>query len=555
MLTDVTRAALIEVSGGQLLVDGSPFLIVGGELHNSSASSLPAIERSFTVTADLGANTILAPVAWEQFEPVEGTFDLDLVDAMLAKARALGVRLVLLWFGSWKNGMSSYVPTWVKRDQARFPLAETGSGRVPVLSAFGEASRTADAAAFARLMAHLAEADAEGTVLMVQVENEVGLLGDSRDCSVLAETVWAAPVPAEVVEIVAQHPDMPAHAAWQAAGALRQGTWQQVFGDGPDAGEAFMAHAYATYIEHIAAAGRRFDPRPVYVNAWLASPSMFGEVIAGMIAARRAAGEEIPEDTERQVMSMFAVEGGVVPGTFPSGGPVTRVAPLWRAAAPTLALLAPDIYHSAFDEISADYAAASEALFIPECKRNVDGVAGAYSAFGRHGAIGVSPFGVDSTPGSEDEDLLRDAYAQLGVVADAVRARGVAPTGFVVTADQPTAELRLGRWRMRVDTGGPSLMPPTYPGYGLVVQLGPDEFLIAGRDASPTFTAGPGELVGLAFVEELGADGTVLRRLNGDETASGSAIRLPSVRPPAMPLPIPMMSDSTGILRVGLYTY
>ena len=66
-----------------------------------------------------GMNTVLAVVTWEQVEPVEGQFDFTVVDEMIKAARANDLKLAILWFGSWKNGMSSYHPVWVKKDNAK----------------------------------------------------------------------------------------------------------------------------------------------------------------------------------------------------------------------------------------------------------------------------------------------------------------------------------------------------------------------------------------------------------------------------------------------------
>ena len=105
----------------QLIIDGQPFLILGGELGNSEASSREAMRAHWPKLRAINLNTVLAPVYWELVEPVEGRFDFATADALLEAARAHDMRLVLLWFATWKNSMSSYAPAWVKRDAARFP--------------------------------------------------------------------------------------------------------------------------------------------------------------------------------------------------------------------------------------------------------------------------------------------------------------------------------------------------------------------------------------------------------------------------------------------------
>jgi beta-galactosidase GanA len=191
-------------AGGYLAVDGKPFPVIGAEVHNSSSSSIPAIEASFTTVQELGANTVLAPVAWDPLEPSEGAFDFTLLDRMIHAARELGLRLIPLWFGSWKNAVSTYVPAWVKTDVARFPRSQLSDGsRVEQVTPFGMAARDADAFAFAALLRHIREVDADRTVIAIQVENEIGLLGDSRDRSAFAEHAFASPVPAAVVKAIA----------------------------------------------------------------------------------------------------------------------------------------------------------------------------------------------------------------------------------------------------------------------------------------------------------------------------------------------------------------
>ena len=104
----------------QLIVNGKPFIMLAGELHNSSASTTEYLNNLWTPLKTLNLNTVLAPIAWEQFEPQEGIFDYTLIDNMIDGARKNGLKLSILWFGSWKNGESSYAPTWVKEDTKRF---------------------------------------------------------------------------------------------------------------------------------------------------------------------------------------------------------------------------------------------------------------------------------------------------------------------------------------------------------------------------------------------------------------------------------------------------
>jgi beta-galactosidase GanA len=153
----------------QLIVDGKPFLILGGETHNSSYSSADYMKPIWPKLAAMNLNTVVVPVAWENIEPREGQYDFTIADDLIKGARDARLRLVLLWFGSWKNTYSSYAPAWVKRDVARFPRVETSDGKgTERLSPFSAAVRDADAKAFARLMRHLRTVDAnQQTVLFV----------------------------------------------------------------------------------------------------------------------------------------------------------------------------------------------------------------------------------------------------------------------------------------------------------------------------------------------------------------------------------------------------
>ena len=323
----------------QLIVDGKPFLALAGELSNNSATSLEYMKPVWPKLVEAKLNTVLAGVSWAQIEPQEGKFDFSVLDGVIRDARSHNLRLVLLWFASWKNGLSSYPPDWVKRDFERFPRAQivggtlardirqdsgrpraqiAGSRSIELLSPFSDANRDADARAFAALMRHIKEVDGQQhTVIMIQVENEVGMQGDTRDRSPAANQAFAGPVPKELMDYLQQHKDTlipELRQVWEAAGFKTSGTWEEVFGKGRPTDEIFMAWNFARYIGRVAEAGKAEYPMPMYVNC----PQFgFGKAPA-------------------------PVRGGQ------SGGPMPDAMDVWRAGAPRIDIFAPDIYGSDF---------------------------------------------------------------------------------------------------------------------------------------------------------------------------------------------------------------
>ena len=381
-------------SAMQLIVHGKPFLILGGELGNSTASSLDYLQPSWEKFKAANINTILAPVYWELIEPQEGTFDFSLVNDLISDARHHNLKLVLLWFGSWKNSMSCYAPSWVKRDFRRFPRAQDKGGRsMEMLTSFSRNNLEADKNAFVALMRHLRAIDArEQTVIMVQVENEVGMIPDARDHHPDATKAFQLPVPPELVRYLQEHgehlqPEL--RSLWQQQGSKTSGSWEDLFGAGLQTDEIFTAWHYAHYVEEITAAGKAVYNLPMYVNAAL-------------------------------------IREGYLPGQYPSGGPLPHIMDIWKAGAPSIDFLSPDIYFANFAEWSGRYRRKDNPLFIPEARLTHQSAADAFYAIGQFDAIGFSPFSIESMEVSEHR-LARgyDVLTQLAPVILENQGKGI----------------------------------------------------------------------------------------------------------------------------------
>ena len=503
----------------QLIVDGNPFLILAGELGNSSASNMNYLRPFWQNFNLMNLNTILSPVYWELIEPEEGKFDFTLVDSLIYYARDYNLKLVLLWFGSWKNSMSCYAPYWVKADEKRFPRARTKEGKaLDILTPFNYENRNADAAAFSELMKHIKELDEnDPTVLMMQVENEIGMIPDARDYSYEANKAFKNNVPDELINYLQKNknflqPDL--YKLWKANDFKSSGNWEDIFGKGLHTDELFMAWYFAKYTNFAAQSGKKEYPIPMYVNAALIRP-------------------------------------GYKPGQYPSAGPLPHLIDIWRAGAPQIDFIAPDIYFKNFAEWCNKYNIDGNPLFIPEAGNN-QSIANAYYAFSQHNAMCYSPFSVESlnNPGFNQVSKGYNVLAQLTPLILENQGKGTM-AGVLLDSASEVTKIRLGNyifnfrheytWPYAVRVEG------EVPRYGgLIIMLAPDEFIIAGTGLIVTFetNSSDGSIAGIGSVDEgkfIDGKWTPGLRLNGDQTHQGRHMDLPG--------------NIFSIQRVKLYKY
>ncbi len=562
-----THARLVDNNGSkQLIVDGRPSLILGGELGNSSASSAADVAAIFPKLRDLGLNCVLVPAYWDLIEPEEGKFDFSITNAVIDEANRNDLKVVFLWFGAWKNSMSCYAPSWLKEDYKKYPRARTKDGKpLEIASAFSENVFKADSTAFTKWLTHTINRDTLATVVMVQIENEIGMLEDARDHSSLADKEYEKGVPEELTKYLAKHRDSlhpSMRKAWESHGSKKTGCWNDVFGPGIYTDEYFMAWNYAKYVERLAKAARKITTVPLYVNAAMNSR-------------------------------------GRKPGEYPSAGPLIHLKDIWHAAAPTLDFLSPDLYDPGFKDWVASYATDDNSLFIPEIRRFEGNAAQAFYVFGEHDAIGLSPFSIENSTDGKDSSnvkgygLLRqiipiltsyqgkkDSGAKKGKRNGVKSMNGlyfdhdstervlyhddlkITASHFFTLPWDPRAQL--SDWPAK---GGVLIRvsPREYilAGSGIVVKfesedvvsdnrrLGEDGFLESGSNSTSANAANSGKKavakhrIGISQVAEMevSESGTMtpIRYFNGDETHQGRHVRI--------------SADDYKILRIRLYDY
>ena len=526
----------------QLMVDGKPFLALAGELNNDSSSSIEYMKQVWPKLVRAKLNTVLTPVSWAQIEPQEGKFDFRVLDGVIAGARAHNLHLALLWFASWKNGLSSYPPDWVKRDFERFPRAQIQTGKtLELLTPLSDSNRDADARAFAALMRHMREFDGrQHTVIMIQVENEIGMRLDSRDRSPLANQAYNEAVPQQLMQYLQSHKDslIPEFSKfWEANGFKTSGTWEEVFGRSAATDEVFMAWNFARYIGTVAAAGKAEYPIPMFLNAAL------------------------PERTLEQERKGERTRFTAV------GGPMDDLMDVWRAGAPKIDMLSPDAYNS-FAEFLARYDRSGNPLFIPETEGGPVGAARVFYAFGRHHAIGFSAMGAVERSQTPDTDLI-DSYEVIEQLAPLIAKHQSdgSMSAVLLAPNDPPKKIQVGNYTLEVAFMTPRVAPMTQPtpippftyAAAICIATGPDEFFVAGSGVTITFspnTPGP-PLAGLATVEEGSfVEGRWVpeRRMAGDDTEEGEMVRVRWAPGSWVPF-YRQRASKAGIQRVTLYRY
>jgi beta-galactosidase GanA len=460
-------------------VDGQPFFPLGGQAHNSSGYNEAEAEAAFRAVKLLHGNTLEMPVYWDQVEPEPGRFDFAGVDALLAGAARHGLKLVLLWFGTWKNGDMDYAPAWVKTNPQRYKRVTTPTGKDAwVLSSHCAANLEADRAAFVALCQYLKEHDTQRAVIALQIENEPGILGSDRDYGPEAQAAFDAAVPVELIgRVQAAGKSLASkgriYELWQQAGGRPSGSWPELFGLA--AGELMTAWSIASYIDRIAEAGKAVHDVPMYVNVWLG-------------------------------------EGGwTMPGeSYPSGGAVVKVLDIYKWFTPHVDLIAPDIYVAdarGYEFECAQYARADNPLFVPESAPGSSNPWLMFRAIAQYGAIGYSLFGVEHVAAPDGSirpetrqvvESFRCAAAAIPLLLryqgtdrihaiaqdENVGAQPLALDGWLGLAEFGEAAQEVQDWRhpAKWRRALASESTPSGRGRGLVIQAGRDEFYAAGAD-------------------------------------------------------------------------
>lgn len=531
--TALAQPALVKKNGStHFEIDGKPFVMFTGELHNSTSTSESYMKEIgvWEQMKKANFNTVIASCSWDVIEREAGKYDFTSVDHVIKNARENGLKVVMIWFASWKNSASTYAPSYIKRNPEKYPLVKNAEGKfLNILSAFGENSKNADKKAYEALMRHIREIDPDHTVIMMQVENEMGILGSIRDFSDLAEKAWKGQVPEDLINYLVAHkgklfPEL--EKVWKVNGYKTKGTWEEVFGKSHSntedwkeypyyTEEIFQAYYYAKYVGEITAAGKAAHNIPMYVNNWLKQPGMGA------------------------------------PGGFPSGSPLPEVIDVWRAAAPAVDFTAPDIYMPEYKWVLSQFALSENPIFIPECRTDI---AKALYAYGEYDALGFAPFGFDGPQavGMGAGGASNEEFANLGKCYGLLSGMGTMLTdnynsdkmrGVLVTDDDQSPTVEMGDYiitfkstasmrafdygqgaeQLAAENAALAARARTTQSGALIIQTGADEFYIVGINAIISFAAKDSKATGRVLYDTIEEgvfkDGKWIagRNLNGDE--------------------------------------
>jgi beta-galactosidase GanA len=489
----------------QLIVEDKPFLVLGGELGNSSASDLGYMRPVWKKLKDMHCNTVLTPVYWELIEPEKGRYNFTLLDSLIDDAREHDLKLILLWFGSWKNSMSCYVPAWVKKDYKTFPRARDKNGKPQeILSPFSNNNLQADINAFRALLKHVKEKDESyQTVIMIQVENEIGMLPSARDYHADATKAFQQDVPQQLIQYLKQHKNTLSKNildAWGTEGFKTRGTWEQLFGKGLATDEIFIAWHFAVFTNQVTEAGKEIYPLPMFVNAALNRPN-------------------------------------AIPRDYPSGGPLPHIIDIWKAGATAIDFLSPDFYNPDFKLWNDRYTREDNPLFIPEIRFEPSVAAKAFYAVGHYRALGFSPFSIESTATPQDEPLGK-SYRVLSQLTSLIGAQAGKNTmdGALLDKNSAADTIVFGDYTFTIKHDytlgwSPRAKDDVWPQTGcLVIETAPGEFIVAGTGVVISFSSthtDQGE-TGILTLEEGMFDQdkwTPARVMNGDQSHQGRHLR------------------------------
>ena len=505
----------------QLMVNEEPFLILGGELGNSSATSMESMEPIWPKLKDMNLNTVLTPIYWELIEKEEGKFDFSLVDDLILRARKEDLKLIFLWFGSWKNSMSSHAPAWVKLNQKKYPRVKDDKNKsYEILTPFNENNLKADINAFQKLMAHVKNFDKKDqTVIMIQVENEIGMLPTARDYSPQANEAFNKEVPAELLQYMQKNKqDLVSEflEVWKKNGFKIKGNWEAIFGKGLQTDEIFMAWYFSKFTNAVTKAGKDSYGIPMFVNAALNAP-------------------------EKK------------PGEYPSAGPLPHVMDVWKAAGNSIDFLSPDFYNPSFKHWNDLFTRQGDPLFIPEHKFDKTAPFKGLYAIGHYEAIGFSPFSIESVDDAKKEPLgkIYDLVKQLTPIIEANKGLGKID-GVLLDKENPLQVVQLGDYEFTFkhdytlnwsDGAKEETWPMTS---AIIIELAPNEFYIAGSGIVVTFKPSKDKTLnaGILKVDQGTFENKVwktFRHFNGDQTHQGRHVRI--------------AVDDYEIQKVQLYTY